>query len=380
MTSFDMCNRPVWTKEDEKYAIAPSFRKFLVRFSVKFYQTLPDDVLKFSVDYFEDLKNQQNLQLAREGKGFAHATNVRRAPVFNESIKEDDESEIINFAKYEKTPEEKLKLMKALNKIVFFQQLDKRDIEQLVNAMLPKNVEAGKCIICQGEIGDYFFIVDSGEYKAYVKNKDGVAELVKTYKNEGSFGELALLYDLPRSATVKCTSSGKLWAIARNHFRQIIATNAMKKRKRYVELIASVPLLSDLSPDERLNLADALQKKSFKKNDCIIKQNDYPDGMYFIESGVVKVIVTNSKKQNVEVCKLGRGDYFGELALINHQRRSASVYAVEPVTTVFLETEVFERLLGPCLDIMKRNKRNYEERLKKLENESTMPSTSVNCA
>ena len=54
--------------------------------------------------------------------------------------------------------------------------------------------------------------------------------------------------------------------------------------------------------------------------------------------------------------------YFGEMALVENQPRSASVYASDTgdIRVAFLERESFERLLGPCLDIMKRNMATYE--------------------
>lgn len=75
---------------------------------------------------------------------------------------------------------------------------------------------------------------------------DKTEKLIHTYCNTGSFGELALLYNMPRAATIKADSDGVLWALDRSTFRRIVLKNAFKKRKMYELLIESVPMLSAL--------------------------------------------------------------------------------------------------------------------------------------
>ena len=69
---------------------------------------------------------------------------------------------------------------------------------------------------------------------------------IHTYDNRGAFGELALLYNMPRAATVKAITSGTLWAMDRQTFRRILLKSAYKKRKMYENLINKVPMLKSL--------------------------------------------------------------------------------------------------------------------------------------
>lgn len=110
-----------------------------------------------------------------------------------------------------------------------------------------------------------------GVYNAYVDQKH-----VHTYENSGSFGELALLYNMPRAATIKVASDvGQLWALDRQTFRRILLKSAFRKRKMYENLINSVPMLKTLQNYERLNLADALIPKSYAPGELIIKQGEF---------------------------------------------------------------------------------------------------------
>lgn len=111
-----------------------------------------------------------------------------------------------------------------------------------------------------------------GIYNAYVGEDN---KHVHTYENRGSFGELALLYNMPRAATIKAVTEGLIWALDRQTFRRILLKSAFRKRKMYESLINSVPMLVALQSYERMNLADALIPKSFSNGEQIIKQGNY---------------------------------------------------------------------------------------------------------
>jgi cAMP-dependent protein kinase regulator len=72
--------------------------------------------------------------------------------------------------------------------------------------MFEKKVTADEVIISQGDEGDNFYVVDEGQFDVYVNDKK-VVEIGPG----GSFGELALMYNTPRAATVQATSDGVLW-------------------------------------------------------------------------------------------------------------------------------------------------------------------------
>ena len=91
---------------------------------------------------------------------------------------------------------------------------NKLDLKQaLFLAMESKFFRPGELVIKQGERGDKFFIVESGRYEVRLKQKNNA--VVHRYDNEGSFGELALLYNLPRASTVRCTEAGRCWSLDR---------------------------------------------------------------------------------------------------------------------------------------------------------------------
>jgi cAMP-dependent protein kinase regulator len=85
--------------------------------------------------------------------------------------------------------------------------------------------------------------------------------VVHAVKGAG-FGELALLYDAPRAATVTATSPVEAWVIDRMTFRQVVVGTTMRKREVYAAFLSSVPILSTLTTGEINNVSDALQAVS----------------------------------------------------------------------------------------------------------------------
>lgn len=80
-----------------------------------------------------------------------------------------------------------------------------------------------------------------------------------------------------------------------------------------------------------MNVADALNPRTFEEGECVIRQGDVADGMYFVEAGEVRFTVAGENDIEVEVNRVSKGGYFGELALVTHRPRAASAYCVGSV-------------------------------------------------
>ena len=242
-------------------------------------------------------------------------------------------------------------------------------------------MEPGEIVITQGDDGDNFYVIDTGIFDVLVQaNDDATLKKIYQFDHKGSFGELALMYNMPRSATVRAVTKGTLWAMDRNSFRKIVLKSAFKKRKKFEALLESVSILQSLDAYERMTLADALVTRVYEDGEAIIQQGDAADGMYFVEVGQVKVTLSPGQDESEEeVLKQPAPTtaYFGELALIDNKPRTANVYAVGRVKVAFLERDCFERLLGPCLDIMKRNSQLYTSYAKEWSTAIDLPAMLV---
>jgi cAMP-dependent protein kinase regulator len=83
----------------------------------------------------------------------------------------------------------------------------------------------GVVVIRQGDVGDFFYVVEEGSFDFYIKSPKSTSALgdkVGSVGPGGSFGELALMYNAPRAASVVSTSPAVLWALDRITFRRIL--------------------------------------------------------------------------------------------------------------------------------------------------------------
>merc|ERR1712106_649751 len=235
------------------------------------------------------------------------------------------------------------------------QHLKEEEMAEVFESLFPSEAVLEDTIIQQGDEGDNFYIIDEGEVDIYVNDRK-----VVNIGEGGSFGELALIYGTPRAATVKAASDVKLWGIDRDSYRRILMGSTIRKRKMYEEFLAKVSILENLDKWERLTVADALEAISFDDGEAVVKQGEPGDDFFIIVQGSASVTQFRSEgEDSQEVGHLGPSDYFGEIALMLDRPRAATVTAQGHLKCVKLDRARFERVLGPCGDILKRNIQHY---------------------
>ena len=86
------------------------------------------------------------------------------------------------------------------------------------------------------------------------------------------FGELALLYNTPRAATIIAKTDGNSWFLDRQTFNFIVKEAASKKRQEYEDFLGEIHLLKDVNPYEKSQIADALVPLKFKNQEYVVKE------------------------------------------------------------------------------------------------------------
>ncbi|KAI9750133.1 MAG: hypothetical protein M4579_006598 [Chaenotheca gracillima] len=262
---------------------------------------------------------------------------------------------------HSKTTEQLNRLKSAIAGNFLFSHLDDEQTSLVLGALVEKPIPAKDIkVISQGDVGDFFYVVEHGEFDIYVNpagslqpGPNGMGNKVANIGTGGSFGELALMYNAPRAATVISTASSScLWALDRVTFRRILMDSTFQRRRMYESFLEEVPLLSTLTPYERSKIADALDTQKFPPGTTIIREGDRGEAFYLLESGEAEVFKRGTDEP---VNAYKKGDYFGELALLNDAPRAASVVSKTEVKVATLGKDGFQRLLGPVEGIMRRN-------------------------
>ncbi|XP_044269611.1 cAMP-dependent protein kinase type I regulatory subunit isoform X1 [Tribolium madens] len=353
-------------RECEAYVQTHNIQQILKDCIVQLCVNRPANPIAFLREHFQKLEREQALDAKQQVTSPEDTEDLsplpthtqqsvrRRGGISAEPVSEEDATSYVKKV-VPKDYKTMAALSKAIAKNVLFSHLDENERSDIFDAMFPVTCLPGEAIIQQGDEGDNFYVIDQGEVEVYVNN-----ELVTTIGEGGSFGELALIYGTPRAATVKAKTDVKLWGIDRDSYRRILMGSTIRKRKMYEEFLSRVSILENLDKWERLTVADALEPVSFEDGETIVRQGEPGDDFYIIVEGTAIVKQNRVEgEEPTEVGRLGPSDYFGEIALLLDRPRAATVVACGPLKCVKLDRARFERVLGLCADILKRNITQY---------------------
>jgi len=112
-----------------------------------------------------------------------------------------------------------------------------------------------------------------------------------------------------------------------------------------LEALRAIPLFADVTDQDLEKIAAASVVRTFSKNSIVITEGDSSSSLYVILSGEVKVFVSDEEGKTNIVNRLGPGDYFGELSLIDEEPRSASVEALSKCRMSILSRQYFVQYL-----------------------------------
>mmetsp|Transcript_17789 Transcript_17789/g.45577 ORF Transcript_17789/g.45577 Transcript_17789/m.45577 type:complete len:1043 (-) Transcript_17789:686-3814(-) len=261
--------------------------------------------------------------------------------------------------KVPKNPEQLARIKAAVKANFLFQHLNDSQSQLVYDVMKRVEVQKNDVVIRQGDQGDWFYVVDEGEYTVTQTLNGKEVEILK-YSTVGGnnpcFGELALMYGKPRAATVKATTAGVLWAMDRKSFRSILMKSSSVSLTR---TLRTVDVLKSLSVGQLQRLQDLLSEVTYKADEYVIKQGESSENLYIIADGRVRITKKEGDKEK-HVMDLGAGTYFGERALLNSEPRAASVIASTQVKLLYISKEAFEEVLGSLQEIIDYDRQTRE--------------------
>ncbi|KFQ27920.1 cGMP-dependent protein kinase 2 [Mesitornis unicolor] len=246
-------------------------------------------------------------------------------------------------ARVRKDSSEKKLITDALNENQFLKRLEPYQIRGMVECMYERTFQQGSYVIRQGEPGNHIFVLKEGSLEVFQQNK-----LLSSIPVWTAFGELAILYNCTRTASVKAITNVKTWALDREVFQNIMRVTAQTRQEQYRNFLRSVSLLKNLPEDKLTKIMDCLEVEYYDKGDYVIREGEEGNTFFIIAKG--KVIVTQSTADHSQpqlIKNLHKGDYFGEKALISDDVRSANVIADEHnVECLVIDRATFNQTVG----------------------------------
>ena len=243
-------------------------------------------------------------------------------------------------------------LKQKLNSMSLFSQLSSDDLKGLVEKSSLRQFEAGSVICREGDYGDTAFAILGGAVEVSI-NTAGYENLTLALLGEGNiFGEMAALSGYPRSATVSAKETLYLLEIPAEVLKNLMkhspefkdAIEVMYAERAVKTYLRKVPLFSNLDESTLERLEKDVNLKSYKSGDIIFNEGDQGDSLYVIRTGFVKITKKHLDKEQI-IAYLSQGNYFGEMALLEDERRTATVSAFTNVEVLQVLKEDFNMLL-----------------------------------
>jgi cAMP-dependent protein kinase regulator len=230
----------------------------------------------------------------------------------------------------------------VLPKTPFFSVLTRAQLQTLIERVRLVHLRAGEVLFSRGDAGDALYVVAWGEV-AVVADR----ELARLTEGE-CFGEISLLADRPRTATVRATVDSHVLAIDRTLLGDLVsgAPEMLKILLRFlrerlvVTLAETSPLFAPFTPLERLGLAARFQFLEVDEGLCLVEQGKKSPGLFVLLSGEAEALVSGAG-----VAPLESGEAFGEISLLTGQAATASVVARSKNFLLFLPRSDFSEII-----------------------------------
>lgn len=220
----------------------------------------------------------------------------------------------------------------------------------LIDSMERVEVPKGTIIIKEGDNGDNCYVIQSGKFSCFEKAKGN--SLVNQMGPGILFGDLALIYNCPRSATVQASVPSVVWRLDRQVFRTVLAMLSTQELTQTKELLKGVPQLKALTEDQLTSVIQVITTKTYNTEEVILnRQDDSTIALYVVQSGTAMIRYDDGKSKDVV-----KGEYFGAEVLGN-KKPQYSVIAKEKTTCVCLNTHDFTRVAGNLQEIIEHNQR-----------------------
>ncbi|XP_060850925.1 cGMP-dependent protein kinase, isozyme 2 forms cD4/T1/T3A/T3B isoform X4 [Rhopalosiphum padi] len=236
----------------------------------------------------------------------------------------------------------------------FMKNLESTQIREIVDCMYPVEYASDSIIIKEGDVGSIVYVMEEGRVEVSRENK-----YLSTMTSGKVFGELAILYNCKRTATIKAATDCKLWAIERQCFQTIMMRTGLIRQTEYTDFLKSVPIFKDLPEETLIKISDVLEETFYNAGDYIIRQGARGDTFFIINKGKVKVTIKQSNNaEDKYIRTLQKGDFFGEKALQGDDLRTANIIACDPdgVSCLVIDRETFNQLIAGLDEIRTRYK------------------------
>lgn len=237
--------------------------------------------------------------------------------------------------------------IQTLEQIPLFSYLSPEELSTARGLFTEVSYAKGDVVFNAGDEGQAFYVVRTGELEVWGGERE--RELLGRIGPSGFFGEASLILGEPRSATIKVSEDASLLVLEKAAFERFFSRNkkavaylAEVRHRRRAAALERIPLFDLVSPEELEAIQTKFVEETFRKGDVVCRAGDESATFYIVLSGELEV--WSKAEPPARLARLSTGDFFGELAVILGERRSATVIASQRTQLLGLPKEAFTRL------------------------------------
>jgi HlyB family type I secretion system ABC transporter len=232
----------------------------------------------------------------------------------------------------------------------------------------PVSFPFGAVIVGEGDEADAFYVLAAGSARVVKRGEHGEEVPLNVLRRGDSFGEMALLGETVRLATVRASSAVQalrlgrsvFTALTRSHPQAREAFQALANARSLWNFFRMQSSFSQLSNEAVALLVSELERVDAPAGEIVVREGDPPGPMYVIEQGRVRVYKSDDGAES-HLGFLRSGDFFGELSLFRNEPRAASAQAVSDCTLLRFPPELFRRLLDEHPDFRLRLEQRLQQ-------------------
>jgi CRP-like cAMP-binding protein/Zn-dependent protease len=240
----------------------------------------------------------------------------------------------------------RIEASELIDALPMFEDIPVDALNEIAGRVRLRGLGDGQPVFRQGEQPDAFYVVRTGVLEVVEEDSESGGERRLRDLGRGeSFGELGLVTAAPRAATVRAIGSAEVFEVSKGAFDHLLADKLhlpdFEPTLQQIAELRGLHCFAGLSTAQLWELLERGGWVSFAPGERIMREGDFGDSFYAISSGQVDIV-----KDERLVTTIGRGSYFGEVALLMEVPRTATVIARTPVRAFRLDREGFDRLVG----------------------------------